>query len=879
MTEGKVANSLEAGGMVSSPSLARRFAPAIAGTRSIGLALVLAILIALFALRAPGFATFYNFNDTLRDLSIVGLLAVGETFVLIGGGVDLSVGSVLLIAGIVSDDVIRLGGYPAWAAVAAALAVGCVVGAINGFVITRLRISAFIVTLATLYIIRGVGLSLYHSGVQSLDAAIIDDDNFLLLGQGDVFGIPISFLIFVVLLVIGTFVLRRTRLGLYLYALGGSELAARLTRIRVTRIQVITYVIAGFCSALAGIILASRLQTGSPEAGLGEEFDVIAAVIIGGASLFGGRGTLVGTLLGAAFIAVLAKGQTLIGVPSNYQSFTRGIVILIAVGLDVLGQRDTGSARRVRWAQIRTPAGPTQTPSPADEIAQTSIDRRPGTPPVLQAEGLDKSFVEIHAVDGVDFDVHAGEVHAIVGENGAGKSTFIKMLSGVLSPDAGEIQVNGELVAFHSVAAAQDSGIAVIYQERAVVPELTVAQNIMLGHEPTRGLPGLIDRGALRRKAEQIWASLGSPAPVDAVVRDLGPSVQQVVDIARALAFDARVVIMDEPTAALTQQETRRLFEIIRGLKQRGTAVIYISHDLEEIFEIAARVTVLRDGKHVRTLPVADVTRPALIRMMIGRDIDERARPPKDADRQEILSLRGLRRGTELDGIDFSIRAGEIVGIAGLIGSGRTELLRAIFGADRADAGTMMLKEKAYSPRSPVDAIQAGVGFVPEDRKRDGFVTGFTIGQDIALPNYELVSTARTWLDFGREGRLARRMIEQLRIQPPVPHWPTNHLSGGNQQKVVLAKWLARKPVLLLIDEPTHGVDVGAREEIYRVIDDLAKAGTAVVVVSSYLPEVLRISDRILVMRDGRIALEVGRADANEEILLNAATGGSAWPS
>jgi ABC-type sugar transport system ATPase subunit/ribose/xylose/arabinose/galactoside ABC-type transport system permease subunit len=854
--------------------LLTRLESAIARARAQGLAVVLAALIAVFALRAPGFATWFNLNDTLRDLSILGILAIGETFVLIGGGIDLSVGSVLLIAGIVVDDLIRIEGLDMAIAVPIALAVGCVAGAVNGLLITRLRISAFIVTLAMLYVIRGIGLSLYSHDVKDLSGAVIDDDRFLILGQGDVFGVPVSFVIFAVLLVAGTLVLRRTRFGLHLYAVGGSELAARLTRINVRRVQLSTYVIAGFCSAFAGVTLASRLQTGAPEAGFGEEFDVIAAVIIGGASLFGGRGTLVGTLLGAAFITVLAKGQTLIGIPSNYQSFTRGIVILIAVGLDVLGQVGSRSIRSPRWARIIDPA----LPAAAGAIggAKPTSVAQPSDAPVLQAIGLKKMFVEIHAVDGVDFDVRPGEVHAIVGENGAGKSTLIKMLSGVLTPDSGEIRIDGHAATLPSVAAAQDRGIAVIYQERAVVPELTVAQNIMLGHEPTRGPLCLIDRRALHRKAERIWALLGGPAAAEAPVRELGPSIQQVVDVARALAFDARVVIMDEPTAALTQQETHRLFEIIRGLKQRGAAIIYISHDLEEIFAIGDRVTVLRDGKLVRTLPVSEVTRPHLVRMMIGRDIDERVRPPAASEAREVLSVSGLCRGAELSGASLIVRAGEIVGIAGLVGSGRTELLRAIFGADRIDDGEMTLDGRPYLPRSPIDAVKSGVGFVPEDRKQEGLVAGFTVSQNLSLPNYDIVSAARIWLDSAREGRLATRMVSELRIEPPLPHWPTNHLSGGNQQKVVLAKWLAKQPKLLLIDEPTHGVDVGAREEIYRVIDDLAKAGTAVIVVSSYLPEVLRISHRILVMRDGRIVLEVERANASEEILLDAATGGSA---
>ena len=870
---GKLADTIEPGAGAR-PAALKNLGFALGQARSQGLLLVLLALVALFALRAPGFATLDNFGDVLRDLSILGILAIGETFVVIGGGIDLSVGSVLLLAGIVSDDLVRLQDVSTGITIPVALAVGCLVGAFNGLLVTRLRLSAFIVTLATLYVIRGVGLSLYSSDVHNLQAAIISDDNFLILGQSDVFGIPVSFIVFAALLAIGTFVLRRTRFGLHLYALGGNELAARLTRIRVGRIQLATYVIAGFCSALAGIILTSRLQTGAPEAGLGEEFDVIAAVIIGGASLFGGRGTLIGTLLGAAFITVLAKGQTLIGVPSNYQSFTRGVVILIAVGLDVMSQRGLGSARRIRWARIvtSTSAGAaTDDAIPADEPVQTP----PGLP-ALQAIGLQKSFVEIRAVDGIDFDVQGGEVHAIVGENGAGKSTLIKMLAGVFPPDGGEIRIGGEPAVLQDVADGQDRGIAVIYQERAVVAELTVSQNIMLGHEPTHRVPGVIDRAELRLRAERIWSLLGSPASLDAPARELAPSVQQVVDIARALSFAARVVIMDEPTAALTHEETQRLFDIIGDLRRRGTAIVYISHDLEEIFEVADRVTVLRDGKLVRTLPVSEVTRPALIRMMIGRDIDEAA--PRELGRgaRPVLSVTGLRRVGVLDGISFQVHAGEILGIAGLVGSGRTELVRAIFGADRIDGGEMQLDGCRYAPRAPGDAIAAGLGFVPEDRKAEGLVPAFTIGENVSLPNYDLVTTARVWLDAAREDRLAKRLVTEFRIEPPVPRWRANHLSGGNQQKVVLAKWLARRPKLLLVDEPTHGVDVGAREEIYRAIEALAHSGTAVIVVSSYLPEVLRISDRILVMRDGRVALSVERAAATEEMLLDAATRGAA---
>jgi ribose transport system ATP-binding protein len=843
--------------------------------RNYGLLLAVAVLSAFFAVTAPGFLSANNLTDMLRDLSILGIMTVGETLVIIGGGIDLSVGSVLVLAGILSDDLIRLLHLSPLVAVPLVLLACAAVGGLSGLVVTRGRIPSFIVTLAGLYAIRGVALSLYRHDVRSVSGALITDPGFLVLGQGQIGGLPISLLIFLLVFAAGQVLLRRTRFGLHLYAAGGNETAVKLSGIDLDRVRFMTYVLSAVCAGLAGIVLASRLQTGAPEAGLGAEFDVIGAVVIGGASLLGGYGTLTGSLIGAAFMTVLAKGQSLLGVPANYQSLARGLVILVAVALDGLGQR-----RRL-VGRVITRSRSLRGPAPAMPASASPLPARNGGSPaggavVLEARGLSKSFPGVRALDDVSIALRAGEVHALVGENGAGKSTLIKILAGVYAPDAGEVYLNGEPAVIRSVHDAQTRGIAVIYQEPALVPALTVAENILLGREPVGRVPGLVDRRALTGAAQAVLDRLGSPLEPSARVRDLGISWQQVVEIAKALSLEARVVIMDEPTAALTAQETQQLFAIVRELTAHGCAVLFISHALEEVFEIADRVTVLRDGQLVASQAVSALDRPTLVRLMIGRVVDESASRARPVTGRELLRVSSLSREGVLDDVSFTLHEGEVLGVAGLVGAGRTELARALFGADPIDRGGVELDGRPVSARAPSEALAAGLALVPEDRKREGLVELLSTGQNISLGNFASITRGWIWIDPRREWRLATRMIDLLHVQPAQPGWRVRNLSGGNQQKVVLGRWLSRTPRVLLIDEPTRGVDVGARDEIYRVIDELARSGIGIVVISSYLPEVLRLSDRILVMREGRVVLELPRQDASEERLMEAATGGAA---
>jgi ABC-type sugar transport system ATPase subunit len=474
--------------------------------------------------------------------------------------------------------------------------------------------------------------------------------------------------------------------------------------------------------------------------------------------------------------------------------------------------------------------------------------------------GISKSYPGVQALRGVDLDLHEGEVLALLGENGAGKSTLVRVLAGATPPDAGSISLGGQTAMIRAPRDALRAGIAVIFQEFNLVPSLTAAANLFLGQE--RGRLGWLRPSDEERRARDLFQRLGVDIDPGAVCRDLTVAQQQVVEIAKALATDARLLVMDEPSAALTVQEVERLFAIIRDLKKQGLGIIYISHRLEEIFAIADRIMVLRDGEHVGTRAVGAVTRNQLIEMMVGRKLEQEFPRRQVSLGEPRLVVEGLRRGHIVRDVSLTIRRGEVLGLTGLVGSGRTETARLIFGADRREAGSISLDSKPLAIRSPRDAIAVGIALLTEDRKAQGLVLAQSVRANFALPN--LRSWSRFgWLNLRREKAAMTRHVKDLRIRLASPEQPSATLSGGNQQKVVLAKWLQRDCEVVLFDEPTRGIDVGAKYEIYQLINALAAAGKAVLFISSELPEVLGMAHRILVMHEGRIVGEisdVGRA-------------------
>jgi ABC-type sugar transport system ATPase subunit len=489
-----------------------------------------------------------------------------------------------------------------------------------------------------------------------------------------------------------------------------------------------------------------------------------------------------------------------------------------------------------------------------------------GDPVTTQVElrSVSKSFAGVRVLKDVNFDVRAGEVHALLGENGAGKSTLIKIIAGVHAPDSGVIRIGDRELAAITPREAAESGIATVYQELLLFPELTVAENVFLGHAPKTGL-GTLDWGLMRRRARELLDSLDShDLDVDAKVGTLSVANRQRVEIARALSQNAKVLIMDEPTAALADADVHRLMTVVKRLRDRGVGIIYVSHKLPEIFELADRVTVLRDGALIGTRPISEVTEQTLVAMMVGREIDHLFPKPEPMIGDTVLKVSGLSYGDRVRDVSFELKRGEILGLAGLVGSGRTELALTIFGITPATSGTIEIDGRPVTIASPRQARNLGIAYVPEDRGLQGLVRPMSIGENISMAALRRI-TSGIFISFSSEVRQAAAAIRQLGIRARGPGQVVAQLSGGNQQKVVLGKWLETAPRILIMDEPTRGIDVGAKSEIHALMGRLAQAGMAILMISSELPEVLGMSDRVLVMHGGRLVSTIDRAQANPE--------------
>ncbi len=488
-------------------------------------------------------------------------------------------------------------------------------------------------------------------------------------------------------------------------------------------------------------------------------------------------------------------------------------------------------------------------------------------------DSIDKSFPGVHALNQCRFELRAGEVHALVGENGAGKSTLMKILAGVYAKDAGKIMYKGSEVAIHNPRAAQDLGISMIHQELNLMPHLTVAQNVFIGREPRANPKFVLDDKKINEQTQQLLDMLHLKIDPRTKVADLTVAKQQMVEIAKALSFNSDVLIMDEPTAALTDTEIDELFRIVRQLRDKGVGVVHISHRLEELKQISDRITVMRDGRYIDTVLTQEATIDRIISMMVGRTIYESTPEIPETPSPEVtLEVKNLNRGNVIRNVSFQVKRGEILGFAGLVGAGRTEVARVVFGADPIDSGEIYVQGRRAHIKSPNDAVRNGIGYLSEDRKRYGLTLGMDVEVNIVLAAFKKFLGALGWVNRNKTRETAKHFVEALSIKTPSLQQKVKNLSGGNQQKVIIGKWLTADTNVLIFDEPTRGIDVGAKSEIYRLLNDLAHQGKSIIMISSELPEILRMSHRIIVMCEGRVTGEVNGVGATQEQIMQYAT-------
>lgn len=490
----------------------------------------------------------------------------------------------------------------------------------------------------------------------------------------------------------------------------------------------------------------------------------------------------------------------------------------------------------------------------------------------IQMKSIHKSFGTNQVLGGVDFELKQGEVHALMGENGAGKSTLMNILIGLHHQDQGSIEIDGQETRFANPKEAEQQGIAFIHQELNIWPDMTVLENLFIGKELISNI-GFLRIKQMKALANEQFAQLSVQLPLEGRAGDCSVGQQQMIEIAKALMTNAKVIIMDEPTAALTEREIRKLFAVITALKNNGVSIVFISHRMEEVFTICDYITVMRDGKTIDTKPISDTSFDEVVRKMVGRELTERYPSRNSSYGETVLEVRDANRQGLFQNVSFTVRAGEILGFSGLMGSGRTEIMRAIFGLDRLDSGDILIRGKKIHIRKPDDALKHGIGFITEDRKNEGLVLDFSIRENMVLPNLFSFS-ARGFISIRKEKNFVDTLIKRLHIKTESAETEARNLSGGNQQKVVIAKWIGIGPNVLILDEPTRGVDVGAKREIYQLMNELTDRGVAIIMVSSELPEVLGMSDRIVVVHEGRITGELTKEEATQENIMILATGG-----
>lgn len=814
------------------------------------------ILIIIFSFISPAFLNIRTFMNLIIQSSAIMIISVGMTFVIITGNIDLSVGAILAVSGVAGAMVVS--GFPdhsvvgAVAGIAATILTGAVFGLFNGFVVGICKVNAFMTTLATMTLARGLALVLCGDS-----RVAVNNNIYNYLAQGKIGILPGVTILLIILMPVGYILLDKTVLGRKTYAVGGNSRAVEAMGIH-SGLQVVTvFVMNGVLCGIAAIVTVGRSLSAQPLVGLNLEFEIITAVVIGGTSLMGGVGTFTGTLLGAIMMSIITTGLGMMNIPISFNYLLKGILILAAVYFDIVTSKDMVKKNKNIKESMKEKV-----------IAQNHQYEK------LQLKGINKNFPGVKALDGVDLTIERGKVHALVGENGAGKSTLMKILAGVYTKDAGEILIDGRPIEIRSPMDSQAMGISVIYQELELVPELSVYNNIFLGKEIVKKNSVLFDTNAMRKKASEMLERFGLHINVQQSANSFTVGQRQMFEIVKAIGSNLSILVMDEPTASITNADKDTLFDTIRQLKEQGVGIVYISHRMQEIFEIADEVTVLRDGKHVITAPIDKVDEEKLVKYMVDRSLTniygrEHLEPGK-----AVLEVRNLTKKGVFKNISFTLHEGEVLGFSGLIGAGRSEIMRCIFGLDQYDEGEIYLNGEKVSVKTPAEAVRKGIAFVTEDRRGEGIIPLMSVGDNIAFTVIKDISTFG-WVNEKEVKKVAEKYVDKLNVATPSIRQNIGNLSGGNQQKCCIAKWLATNPKIIILDEPTKGIDIGAKEEIHKIIDQLVKENYAVIIISSELPEVIGASDRIIVMYEGEISGEYSHNDGEitQDMLMTSAAG------
>lgn len=824
--------------------------------RYLTLTAVIVLLMAVFSCISKAFLSFTNLMNIFKQSSTLAIASVGMTFVILTGGVDLSVPNNIAISGLVTGLVLNATNN-ALLALVLAIFTATTIGFINGELIGRFKLNAFIATLSTNTIIGGI--CVYLTAGKGI--SIVGNDSLLWWGRGDISGVPVSLVVVAAVFAFFSVISSRTKFGREIYAIGGSKDASRAIGINVERKMVLIYMMSGALIGLAAVINVGRLGSSQPYAGNGMDFEAITAVVLGGTSLVGGVGGVTGTIFGVLLVSVMTNGLGLMSISQYYLFIIKGVMILGVVGIDLMVRRREEKNMTPKVENVHS--GMTEKAGTVKAV-QAAKDR------VLVMHDIIKTYPGMRALDNVTLTVESGKVHALMGENGAGKSTLMQILLGENEMSAGYITINGEYVDVNSPKKAEQLGMSMIHQENALVQSLSIAENMFLGKEQTSRLPVFLSKAVMHMRAMAALKQVGLSVSPRTIVKNLTVSEQQLVEIAKALSYNAWLIVMDEPTSSLTIEETDKLFAIIEKLCSENKAIIYISHRMQEIYRIADQITVLRDGQFVDSKPASELNEEQLIREMVGRDLNNIFyREPNELG-DVVLKVEHLSKAGMFEDVSFEVRAGEVLGLGGLVGAGRTEIMKCIFGFYPPDQGRVVLDGKPIEGCSINTALHHGIAYLTEDRKLEGFVPYMSIAENISMPSHDRLSRAG-FLNKRECTKLADRMIDALRIKTTSRDKNVIELSGGNQQKVSLGKWLAKDLRLLILDEPTRGIDIGAKEEIHRIIGEISRKGIAVILISSEMPELIGCSDRIVVMHSGRVSGTLDREHMEQDELMRLA--------